>query len=258
MRYNGGQPARLTDKMDVARLGMLIARQAGFDKVTWDGASNEVPSRPIIGLFDRPDRPGQLSHAQICHLVHEAHEHGLNAYVSAGLDPAHMRDAVLAGLDGVGIGTSLHFIDSETKLMGALRGEKITEALVARDAAERSPMGRAAVLLSRLDRMYFEGTLPAYADVNRVGLFHAIVNRDETEALSHMEHLQEIDRLPPDTDNPVIEHARRLVRAASTDSLLHARLGSAEVRELIVDVRRLLATEDLPLLAEVLTVPSSF
>lgn len=257
LRYNNGQPARITDRMDIARLGILIARQAGFDKVTWDGASNEVPSRPILGPVDQPEHPGQLSHAQVCHLVHEAHERGLNTYVSAGLEPAQMRDAVLAGLDGVGIGTSLHFIDPETKLMGALRAEKITEALTARDAAEQSLMGRAAILLARADRMFFEATLPAHSEPDRQALFRAVVARDEEAAAVLVERLQEIDRLPADTGHPTLEHARRLVKASHTDSLLTNKFGAGEIRTLIGDVRHLMEIGDLSRLSEVLAVPSA-
>ena len=37
-------------------------------------------------------------------LVHEAHENGLICYVSAGIEDKHVPDAVIAGVDGIGIG----------------------------------------------------------------------------------------------------------------------------------------------------------
>jgi hypothetical protein len=258
LRFTNGVPVRITDRMDIARMGIVIAQKAGFDKVTWDGASNEVPSRPIIGREDRPDKPGQLSHAQICHLVHEAHESGLNAYVSAGLEPAHMHDAVLAGLDGVGIGTSLHFIDPETKLMGALRAEKIADALTARDDAETSPMGRAAILLARTDRMFFEKTLPIELDVVRTTLFHAVVARDEKAAEHARLLLTDIEQMPNDGDEPVLQHARRVLRAANVDSILRNQLSAGELSELVKDVKMLMGMGDLSRLADTLAISTKF
>jgi ABC-type phosphate/phosphonate transport system substrate-binding protein len=52
LAYNNGVAATITDRIDLCRIGILIAKQAGFDKVTWDGASNEVPSKPILGSRD--------------------------------------------------------------------------------------------------------------------------------------------------------------------------------------------------------------
>jgi ABC-type phosphate/phosphonate transport system substrate-binding protein len=252
--FSNGLPVRLTDRMDVARIGIAIARQAGFDKVTWDGASNQVPSRPIIGSIDKP---GQLSHSQVCQLVHEAHEMGLNTYVSAGLDPVHMRDAVFAGLDGVGIGTSLHFIDPETKLMGALRAEKIFDALTARDEAEKSLMGAAAVLLARADRLFFEKTLPAKLNPARLELFNAVVARDEKAAVRARSLLADIEQMPMSRNEPTIEHARRFMNAAQGDSLVRQQFSEKEVSELVRDVQSLMNLGDLPRLAEVLAIPSA-
>lgn len=252
VQSNGGKPARLTDPLDIARLSIVIARLADFDKVTWDGASNEVPSRPIIGLVDRLDRAGQLTHAQVCQLVHAAHEGGLNTYVSAGLEAAHMRDAVWAGLDGVGIGTSLHFIDPDTKLMGALRGERIAEALKIRDDAERGPMGRAAVLLARADRMFFERTLPVGLDAARRALFAAVVDRDEESAARARAALSPIEELPSD-GQPVVAHALRFLHATESASLLRDETAATRMRDVADDVRRLLALGDLGRLAEVLS-----
>jgi hypothetical protein len=36
LAFTNGVPAKITDRMDVARMGITIARLAGFDKVTWE------------------------------------------------------------------------------------------------------------------------------------------------------------------------------------------------------------------------------
>ena len=43
-------------------------------------------------------------HETLVQLVHEAHENGLICYVSAGIEDKHVPDAVIAGVDGIGIG----------------------------------------------------------------------------------------------------------------------------------------------------------
>ena len=106
----------LRDRFEIGHAGVQLARAGGFDKIAWDGASNEVPSRPIVE---------QITHAELVDLVHFAHENGLETYVSAGMLAVHMQNAVFAGVDGVGIGTSMHYVDPKTKLMGALRPEAI-------------------------------------------------------------------------------------------------------------------------------------
>ena len=45
-----------------------------------------------------------LGHEELVQLVHEAHEQGLICYVSAGIEDKHVNDAVIAGVDGIGIG----------------------------------------------------------------------------------------------------------------------------------------------------------
>ena len=38
----------VTDKLEIARLAIQIAKEGGFEKVTWDGAEDgKVPSDPI-------------------------------------------------------------------------------------------------------------------------------------------------------------------------------------------------------------------
>jgi len=90
-----GGPVTVTERMDVARLGVKLARDGGFDKVAWDGSSNVVPSIPILE---------QLALGDWVELAHLAHEAGLECYVSAGCVARHMRDATLAAIDGVGVG----------------------------------------------------------------------------------------------------------------------------------------------------------
>ena len=146
----GGVKRTVRDRFEIGMAGVALAREGGFEKIAWDGASNEVPSRPIVQ---------QITHEQLVDLVHAAHENGLETYVSAGMLAEHMKDAVFAGVDGVGIGTSMHHVDPATKLMGALKPDAIRAALRVRDEAEAHPQGRAARALARLDQMHFEGSL---------------------------------------------------------------------------------------------------
>ena len=45
----------VTDKLEIARLAIQIAKEGGFEKVTWDGAEDgKVPSDPItetLGMY---------------------------------------------------------------------------------------------------------------------------------------------------------------------------------------------------------------
>ena len=45
----------MTDKLEIARLAIQIAKEGGFEKVTWDGAEDgKVPSDPItdtLGMY---------------------------------------------------------------------------------------------------------------------------------------------------------------------------------------------------------------
>ena len=62
-------------------------------------------------------------HEGLVQLVHEAHEQGLICYVSAGIEDKHVNDAVIAGVDGIGIGkfillmNCIHAIVSDFKQM---------------------------------------------------------------------------------------------------------------------------------------------
>ena len=40
-----GHPRTITDKLEIGRRGIELAALGGFDKVTWDGASDSYPSK---------------------------------------------------------------------------------------------------------------------------------------------------------------------------------------------------------------------
>ena len=228
-------PVVLRGRYDIGHAGVQLARAGGFDKIAWDGASSEVPSRPLAL---------QLTHAELVDLVHLAHENGLETYISAGMVAEHMRNAVLAGVDGVGIGTSMHYVDASTKLMGALKPEAIQQALRVRDEAEASPLGRAAAMLARLDQMSFEGSLLTSESAVRAALHVAVRAQDERAASQCMKMLgrvAEIEGSPLD-GSPTLARGRRrldllrLEHSAHTSLLDEAvqRRDAVTVRDLIV------------------------
>ncbi|MDZ4712865.1 MAG: hypothetical protein SGI89_11160 [bacterium] len=181
------------ERFKIALLGIELALLSGFNKVTWDGASKEVPSKPIIG---------QLSFEQILELVHLAHEKGLETYISAGLKNEHMIEAVYTGVDGVGIGTSLHFNDPVTKLMGALDRNAIKEVLQSRDQSQNQIRGKGAKMLASLDRLHFEGFLSGSEELLRIKLFKKLLTKEETEIESTMmELIPTITKFESDINN---------------------------------------------------------
>jgi hypothetical protein len=233
---DGAGVRTLTDRFEIGTRGVEIARAGGFDKVTWDGASNEVPSRPITE---------QISFEQLVDLVHYAHENGLETYISAGMVAKHMEAAVFAGIDGVGIGTSMHYVDQETKLMGALKPQAVRAALAVRDEAANHPLGRAAKLLARLDQMRFEGSLLESEDDARRKLHQAVRAKNAAAASASISGLARVEALDDATllDNPTLARGRR--RLALLD--LHrerddhaSELGEALERKDAVTVRELL------------------
>jgi hypothetical protein len=224
----------LRDRYEIGHAGVQLAKAGGFDKIAWDGASNEVPSRPIVE---------QLTHAELTDLVHFAHECGLETYVSAGMVAEHMRNAVFAGVDGVGIGTSMHYVDEATKLMGALKPESILGALHVRDDAASHPLGRAAAMLARVDQMSFEGSLLPAENTVRAALHVAVREKDERAAAECLGALRRVATLEasPLTYNPTLARGRRrlahlrIERGADVSMLSDAieRLDAVTVRELI-------------------------
>jgi hypothetical protein len=238
----GGVTRTVSERFEIGMAGVALAREGGFEKIAWDGASNEVPSRPIVQ---------QISHEELVDLVHAAHENGLETYVSAGMLAEHMKDAAFAGVDGVGIGTSMHHVDPETKLMGALKPDAIRAALRVRDEAEAHPQGRAARALARLDQMHFEGSLGDGEEETRAKLHRAVRSKDEALAracaagIARAERLDDVDLL----DNPTLARGRRRLALLRLDRGAPAQaseLGEALDRHDAVTVRELLHDADRP------------
>ncbi|CAM2069517.1 hypothetical protein SCOR_29360 [Sulfidibacter corallicola] len=237
------------DPFELGRLGIRIAVRGGFDKVAWDGASNKIPSDPIIE---------QLSHAEFVTLIHEAHENGLETYISAGLRPEHMARCVETGVDGVGIGTSLHYRDPVTKLMGELKPAAIREVLTRRDEAAGTLFGRAAKFLARLDRMYFEGILAKADNPTRLELFAALRDRDAETCQKILDAMTcgakpGTRRVTPSSaTHPLVARAARLVAAGDGDIMLKHTHGTHATRELVSAVGSAARRHDLERLRELL------
>lgn len=139
-----GELTQITENMAIAKRGIELAALGGFDKVTFDGASDTYPSQCVIL---------QISFENALELVHLAHQAGLITYMSAGFKFAHIADAVYSGVDGIGIGGAqiLRYMDSDTGHHGPYTEEFIDRIDAERDAAANSVRGRGVNLLCRLD-----------------------------------------------------------------------------------------------------------
>jgi hypothetical protein len=236
-----GSQLIVSDRYALARLGIEIAVEGGVEKVAWDGSSNQEPSIPIVE---------QLPYEQLLELVHIAHERGLETYISAGLQPHHMRLCTYLGVDGVGIGTSLHDFDQVSGLRGQLKAERIREVLYVRDAASVESLGRGAQMLAKLDRMYFEGTLPLALDSKRQQLYELMQGRRESLVAELLEVIGEVPGGAEGEDLPVIEQAKRVLNTAALDPVGLHRPG--DWGGLVSSVRRLVDSRDVATLYEVL------
>ncbi|QHT65345.1 hypothetical protein GXP67_00975 [Rhodocytophaga rosea] len=205
-----GNLKQISNKFEIARLGIDLAVEGRFEKVTWDGSSNQEPSIPIVE---------QLSYEELIELIHLAHERGLETYISAGLQPHHMKECTYLGVDGVGIGTSLHDYNPDTGLRGQLKKERVQEVLEIRNVAAGEPLGRGAALLAKMDRMYFEGTLPISLESKRQKLFELMKKKLEEDVNNLIDEIGEIPGSVLTQEHPVIEQAKRMLISATYDSI---------------------------------------
>ncbi|KAK7116066.1 uncharacterized protein [Littorina saxatilis] len=204
--FDKKEPVKLTERMDIAMRAVEITSLGGFDKVTWDGASDTYPSKCIMY---------QLKHEEALTIVHEAHLRGLVTYFSAGFKFNEIRHAVWAGVDGIGIGGAqvLRYMDSQTGMHGPYMEENITRILNNRDEAAASYRGKGVQLLARLDTMYFEGSLSRPEDALRQKLFAALLSADEHEIEKLVASLARTSALPSEGTLPHLHRAKRLVEA---------------------------------------------
>ena len=160
--------------LDIAKLAIKIAKEGGFDKVTWDGAGTQVPSIPITKTLPFED---------LLELVHLAHEQGLITYISAGLTVNDLAGPVYAGVDGCGIGNDLHYLTTGQAVVkvGAFNPKKIQDVIDARNVAEAHVLGQGGKLLAKLDIKYFEGSLETDENDLRQDLYQALLRKDEGE-----------------------------------------------------------------------------
>lgn len=240
----GKKPIEITDPVKICEIGIFLAVESGFNKVTWDGASNQIPSVPIID---------QLPFRTFVDLIHKAHENGLETYISAGLQPSHMNKCVYTGVGGVGIGTSLHYRDPETKLMGALKPDAIKAVLSNRDIAGSSVRGKGAKLLAQLDRMYFEKVITEKENELRNELFLAIKDENESKIKKLLDSNSIAFSSGQPFNNPVINQGMRLLESTEK-SLLFKELGKEEFTTLKEQVYLAVKTNNIQALTNQLKI----
>lgn len=208
VRQNGGQPLLIRDRIEIGMLGIELAKAGGFGKVTWDGTADTYPSHCVIE---------QLTYQGALSLVHRAHEFGLLTYFSAGFRFNHLPETVATGVDGIGVGGAqiLRIMDPNTGNHGPYLPGNINKILSIRDSEASTLRGRAAWALERLDRMYFEGSLPCQLDDTRKRIFETLRDPriDEHAIEDLLAAVHETTLIPPDTAHPLLEWAYRIVTA---------------------------------------------
>ncbi|QNQ82051.1 hypothetical protein FP435_05350 [Lactobacillus sp. PV037] len=244
LRKNNGKPRRITDRMEIAKLGIEITKAGNFDKVTFDGTANWYPSDPIME---------QLGYKRALELVHKSHEVGLLTYFSAGFRFKHLMEIVQTGTDGIGLGGAqiLRFMDSKNGYHGPFKEENIKKILTINQSAARSIIGRGAILLSRLDRMYFEKSLPEWVEEQRKKLYKALLIRDEESVSYILKVLQEIVELPCDYVHPLVAWAQRII-SNKNDAIVFSNMNKKEKEYYISRLKRYVNCHDYTALNTVL------
>jgi len=201
---NHGHPKIIRDRMEIAKLGIQIAKSGHFDKVTFDGTANWYPSDPIMT---------QLGYKNALTLVHTAHSIGLITYFSAGFRFKNLPDIVLSGTDGIGLGGAqiLRFMDKENGNQGPFKSENIEKILNINQKTAQSILGQGSILLCRLDQMYFELSLPIKFEAMRDELFKALLVKDIRTVSRLFKQAREITELPIDLVHPLSAWASRLI-----------------------------------------------
>lgn len=126
----------------VAHQAVEVAARGGGGKVTLDSSSMTPPSFPLIEFFGVEN---------LLTFAHEAHEQGLETYVSAGMQAYHFPLLAMTGVDGVGVGTSIHEATNTPGILGRMVPSRVLDALDRRDKTEASWPGEVIYLLRRVD-----------------------------------------------------------------------------------------------------------
>lgn len=208
LKANNGRPIKVTNRMEVAKLGIELTHAGGFEKVTFDGTANTYPSVPIME---------QLGYENALNLVHDAHTHGLLTYFSAGFRYKHLEDIVLSGTDGIGLGGAqiLRFMDKRNGFQGPFKKDNVGDILEINSKAEKSIIGQGTQLLSRMDQMHYEHSLPTEYEPKRDSLFEALLKKDNKTVNELLFILDELVEIPNDTKHPVLESAERIIKYAN-------------------------------------------
>lgn len=175
-----GKPQILTDPVQIAMLAVELVKAGGWNKVALDSASDKFPSTPVTDLLG-PDN--------LIRWVHAAHSAGLETYTSGGVgrgisvtDP-RFTSIVYAGVDGLGLGFSMHFYGPAPGVAGAMNPARLKDAIEIRDRIELTVRGIGAKLLAQLDSEYADkqGILTPKAARLREDLLAAMINGEETK-----------------------------------------------------------------------------
>jgi len=118
---------RVSKPASIAALSIEMTRAGGWDRVTIDSASRELPSIPLVNL---------LGIDALTQWVQCAHAAGLETYISGGMQAPHIELAVRAGVDGLGLGFWIHPRRRAPGVPGALDAKRIREAIRLRNEAE--------------------------------------------------------------------------------------------------------------------------
>ena len=151
----------------------------------------------------------QLGYKNSLELVHKAHEVGLLTYFSAGFR-FKLTDIVQTGTDGIGLGGAqiLRFMDSKNGFQDPFKRKMLRFSI---STKLQIALSVGAILLTRLDRMYFEGSLPEWANGQRNTLYKALLNKDEETTNNILDSLQEIMQLPIDLVHPLVAWGQRII-----------------------------------------------
>ncbi|KAJ7773855.1 hypothetical protein B0H16DRAFT_1880377 [Mycena metata] len=177
-KHGNRSVTQLKSPVHILRRGIELAASGGFDKVTFDGASDGYPSKPLTE---------QVPFEELLALVHEAHSVGLTTYVSAGFKFANIKDAVFTGVDGIGLGG--------TQILRA--GDNVTGM--------------------HGQYMHFEGSLTTDEKGLRDELFKALGRCDEGEIKKILEQsvAKLVLDLSRDGEMPYVGRAKRILRTGT-------------------------------------------